>query len=122
MLPSRLPNLLLNGSDGIAVGIAAKFTPHNLNEVADAIKLHVQKMLDQETNGSMPQVQISEYMEHLRGQISRASIHGIEGIESMYREGKGRFHIRSSVMYLMMKKGRGLSFMRFHIKSKKQIC
>ena len=97
VLPSRLPNLLLNGSDGIAVGMATKIPPHNLNEVADAVKLHVQKMLDQETNGSMPEVQISEYMEHLQGPDfpTGASIHGIEGIESMYREGKGRFHIRS---------------------------
>ena len=47
VLPSHLPNLLLNGSDGIAVGIATKIPPHNLNEVADAVKLHVQKMLDQ---------------------------------------------------------------------------
>ena len=88
VLPSRLPNLLLNGSDGIAVGMATKIPPHNLNEVADAVKLHVQKMLDQETNGSMPQVQISEYMEHLQGPDfpTGASIHGIEGIESMYRK------------------------------------
>ena len=50
-----------------AVGMVTKIPPHNLNEVADAVKLHVQKMLDQETNGSMPQVQISEYMEHLQG-------------------------------------------------------
>ena len=71
----------------------------------------------------MPQVQISEYMEHLQGPDfpTGASIHGIEGIESMYREGKGRFHITPSVMYLMMK-GRGLSSTKFHIKSKKRTC
>ena len=108
VLPSRLPNLLLNGSDGIAVGMATKIPPHNLNEVADAVKLHVQKMLDQETNGSMPQVQISEYMEHLQGPDfpTGASIHGIEGIESMYREGKGRFHIRSKCDVLDDEKGK----------------
>ena len=124
VLPSRLPNLLLNGSDGIAVGMATKIPPHNLNEVADAVKLHVQKMLDQETNGSMPQVQISEYMEHLQGPDfpTGASIHGIEGIESMYREGKGRFHIRSKCDVLDDEKGRGLSSTKFHIKSKKRTC
>ncbi|MGB1818592.1 MAG: DNA gyrase subunit A, partial [Candidatus Poseidoniaceae archaeon] len=96
------------GSDGIAVGMATKIPPHNLNEVADAVKLHVQKMLDQETNGSMPQVQISEYMEHLQGPDfpTGASIHGIEGIESMYREGKGRFHIRSKCDVLDDEKGK----------------
>ena len=40
VLPSRLPNLLLNGSDGIAVGMAARIPPHNLTEVSGAVRLH----------------------------------------------------------------------------------
>ena len=45
VLPSRLPNLLLNGSDGIAVGMATRIPPHNLTEVASAIHLHVERVL-----------------------------------------------------------------------------
>ena len=45
VLPSRLPNLLLNGSDGIAVGMATKIPPHNLNEVSSAINFHVQTIV-----------------------------------------------------------------------------
>ena len=47
VLPARLPNLLLNGSDGIAVGMATKIPPHNLNEVASAVHLHVDRILEE---------------------------------------------------------------------------
>ena len=49
VLPARLPNLLLNGSDGIAVGMATKIPPHNLNEVASAVKLHIERMIEEST-------------------------------------------------------------------------
>ena len=47
VLPARLPNLLLNGSDGIAVGMATRIPPHNLNEVAGALRLHVARILEE---------------------------------------------------------------------------
>ncbi|MBT5280385.1 MAG: DNA gyrase subunit A [Euryarchaeota archaeon] len=98
VLPSRLPNLLLNGSDGIAVGMATKIPPHNLTEVAAAVDLHVNRIM--EDNGdlsTMPNISINEYMEHVKGPDfpTGASIHGIDGIYDMYSSGKGRFHVRS---------------------------
>ena len=66
VLPARLPNLLLNGSDGIAVGMATRIPPHNLTEVAGAIGLHVQRILEEgEERSGMPSVSLEEYMEHL---------------------------------------------------------
>ena len=101
VLPARLPNLLLNGSDGIAVGMATKIPPHNLNEVASAVHLHVDRILEEgEENGdpeTPPTIDIGEYMQHLRGPDfpTGATIHGIDGIRDMYETGHGRFHVRS---------------------------
>ena len=98
VLPARLPNLLLNGSDGIAVGMATRIPPHNLTEVAGAIHLHVSRTLEEgEANTGMPQISIDEYMEHVKGPDfpTGASIHGIDGIYDMYTTGKGKFHVRS---------------------------
>ena len=109
VLPSRIPNLLLNGSDGIAVGMATRIPPHNLTEVASAIDLHVTKIM--ETNGdlsSMPNISINEYMEHVQGPDfpTGAGIHGIDGIYDMYSTGKGRFHVRSKCEVLDDDKGK----------------
>ena len=101
VLPARLPNLLLNGSDGIAVGMATKIPPHNLPEVASAIHLHVYRILeDGSENGdpeNPPAIDIGEYMEHLKGPDfpTGATIHGVDGIRDMYETGHGRFHIRA---------------------------
>ena len=98
VLPSRLPNLLLNGSDGIAVGMATRIPPHNLTEVSGAVRLHVETILEEgEENQGMPDLSIEQYMEHVKGPDfpTGASIHGIDGIFDMYSSGKGRFHVRS---------------------------
>ena len=96
VLPARLPNLLLNGSDGIAVGMATRIPPHNLTEVAGAVNLHVEKILEQGAGG-MPNISIDEYMEFVKGPDfpTGASIHGIDGIIDMYTGGKGKFHVRA---------------------------
>ena len=98
VLPARLPNLLLNGSDGIAVGMATRMPPHNLTEVAGAVRMHVRHIL-QEGSGSkkVPNIPIEEYMSHIKGPDfpTGATIHGIDGILDMYSTGKGRFHVRS---------------------------
>ncbi len=98
VLPSRLPNLLLNGSDGIAVGMATRIPPHNLTEVASAIHLYVERVLagDVDADGR-PLIGIPEYMERIKGPDfpTGARIFGIDGIEDMYRTGKGRFHVRA---------------------------
>jgi len=102
VLPSRLPNLLLNGSDGIAVGMATKIPPHNLNEVVEAIKFHVERVIEQNRKIGLdnpPKIDALEYMGYLKGPDfpTGATIHGIDGIVDMYRTGNGRFHIRSDV-------------------------
>jgi DNA gyrase subunit A len=99
-LPSRLPNLLLNGSDGIAVGMATKIPPHNLNEVAAAVRFHTEKVIEEDRKRSLdkpPKIDTMEYMEYLKGPDfpTGATIYGIDGILDMYRTGQGRFHIRS---------------------------
>tara|TARA_B100000945_G_scaffold69883_1_gene53074 strand:- start:91 stop:2787 length:2697 start_codon:yes stop_codon:yes gene_type:complete len=100
VLPSRLPNLLLNGSDGIAVGMATKIPPHNLNEVAAAVRFHTEKVIQEDRKRSLdkpPKIDTMEYMEYLKGPDfpTGATIYGIDGILDMYRTGQGRFHIRS---------------------------
>ena len=102
VLPSRLPNLLLNGSDGIAVGMATKIPPHNLNEVVSALKFHIGRVIEQDRKIGLdnpPKIDALEYMDHLKGPDfpTGATIYGIDGIVDMYRTGNGRFHIRSDV-------------------------
>lgn len=111
VLPARLPNLLLNGSDGIAVGMATRIPPHNLTEVAGAIHLHVSRILAQgDGDLTMPQISIQEYMEHIKGPDfpTGATIHGIDGIIDMYTHGKGRFHVRSRCEVLDDSKGKAI--------------
>ena len=98
VLPSRLPNLILNGSDGIAVGMATRIPPHNLTEVAGAVNLHVNTIIEEGVDSQgMPTISIEEYMEHVKGPDfpTGAGIHGVDGIYDMYTSGKGRFHVRS---------------------------
>ena len=61
---------MLNGSDGIAVGMATKIPPHNLTEVSEAVKMHVAQIIeDGEDTGdpsALPSISISEYMEHVK--------------------------------------------------------
>ena len=109
VLPSRLPNLLLNGSDGIAVGMATRIPPHNLTEVSGAVRLHVETILEEGSdNQGMPSLSIEQYMEHIKGPDfpTGASIHGIDGIYDMYTTGKGRFHVRSKCDVLDDEKGK----------------
>ena len=109
VLPSRLPNLLLNGSDGIAVGMATRIPPHNLSEVAGAINLHVNEIIEQGVDKlDVPNISIDGYMEHIKGPDfpTGAGIHGIDGIYDMYSNGKGRFHVRSKCEVLDDSKGK----------------
>ena len=98
VLPARLPNLLLNGSDGIAVGMATRMPPHNLTEVAGAVRMHVDHILQEGAKSrEIPNIPIDDYMSHIKGPDfpTGATIHGIDGILDMYSTGKGRFHVRS---------------------------
>ena len=109
VLPSRLPNLILNGSDGIAVGMATRIPPHNLTEVAGAINLHIKTIIEEGVDeNKTPDISIEEYMEHVRGPDfpTGAGIHGVDGIFDMYSTGKGRFHVRSKCDVLDDQKGK----------------
>jgi DNA gyrase subunit A len=86
VLPTRTPNLLINGSSGIAVGMATNIPPHNLSEVVDACLL----MLDQ------PDVDVEGLMECIPGPDfpTAGFINGARGIREAYRTGKGKIYLR----------------------------
>ncbi|MBE7369929.1 DNA gyrase subunit A [Ramlibacter pallidus] len=87
VLPSKLPNLLVNGSGGIAVGMATNIPPHNLNEVVDAC-LHLLKN---------PEATIDELMEIVPAPDfpTAGIIYGISGVKEGYRTGRGRVVMRA---------------------------
>jgi len=87
VLPTRIPNLLINGSSGIAVGMATNIPPHNLNEVIDGLLLLIDK----------PDLEITELISVIPAPDfpTAATIHGIDGIKSAYETGRGRVPIRA---------------------------
>ena len=87
VLPAKFPNLLVNGSAGIAVGMATNIPPHNLGEVVDASVA----LIDD------PEIGIDGLMEHLPGPDfpTAAIINGADGIRDAYRTGRGRVYIRA---------------------------
>ncbi len=87
VLPARFPNLLVNGSDGIAVGMATKIPPHNLAEIVDATITLVNN----------PGAQLPEILKFVQGPDfpTAAIIHGRAGIFEAYRTGRGRFMMRA---------------------------
>ena len=87
VLPARFPNLLVNGSDGIAVGMATNIPPHNLCEVIDGCVA----VLDN------PDVTVEELMEHVKGPDfpTAAQILGVSGIRDAYTTGRGKIVIRA---------------------------
>jgi DNA gyrase subunit A len=87
VLPARFPNLLVNGSDGIAVGMATKIPPHNLTEIVDATITLVNN----------PNAQLPEILKFVQGPDfpTAAIIHGRAGIFEAYRTGRGRFVMRA---------------------------
>ena len=89
VLPSRLPNLLINGASGIAVGMATNIPPHNLNEVIDGLIALVER----------PELTIDELMEYIPGPDfpTAGFIHGREGINQGYKTGRGSVQMRARV-------------------------
>ncbi len=87
ILPTRLPHLLINGSEGIAVGMATKIPPHNLSEVVSATIA----LIDD------PEQDISALMEYLPGPDfpTGAIINGVKGIHDAYKTGRGRIYLRA---------------------------
>ncbi len=87
VLPSRFPNLLVNGAIGIAVGMATNIPPHNLGEVIDATIYRMEN----------PECTVPELMEYLKGPDfpTYATIYGVNGIVQAYTTGKGRIMVRA---------------------------
>ncbi len=86
VMPTRIPNLLVNGSSGIAVGMATNIAPHNLTEVINACMAMIEN----------PAIDTPGLMEHIPGPDfpTAGIINGAQGIYSAYRTGRGRVHIR----------------------------
>ena len=87
VLPSRFPNLLVNGSSGIAVGMATNIPPHNLRETIDACIA----MIDN------PEIDVDGLMEHIKGPDfpTKGIIYGVSGIRAAYKTGRGRIIVRA---------------------------
>ncbi len=97
VLPSRIPNLLVNGSSGIAVGMATNIPPHNLNEVVDAC-LHMLRH---------PEATIDELMEIIPAPDfpTAGIIYGMSGVKDGYRTGRGRVVMRAKCHFEDIDKG-----------------
>ena len=91
VLPSRIPNILLNGATGIAVGMATNIPPHNLGEVIDGCVL----MIDNKIKGE--DTDVEDLMEYIKGPDfpTGATILGKSGIRAAYRTGRGKIIVRS---------------------------
>ena len=87
VLPSRFPNLLVNGSIGIAVGMATNIPPHNLSEVIDGTIHRIDN----------PECTVDDLMEHIKGPDfpTSAIIYGSRGIKEAYETGKGKVYVRA---------------------------
>ncbi len=98
VMPTRLPNLLINGSTGIAVGMATNIPPHNLSEVIDACLLLIEN----------PEADIDELMERLPGPDfpTAGIINGAAGILQAYRTGRGRIYMRARAEFEEFDRGR----------------
>jgi DNA gyrase subunit A len=97
VLPTRVPGLLLNGSSGIAVGMATNIPPHNLNELVDGVSALIDN----------PDISIEELNTHITGPDfpTGGIICGTEGIKKAYATGRGSVKIRSKIHYEDAKKG-----------------
>ena len=98
VLPTRIPNLLVNGSSGIAVGMATNIPPHNLTEVLDAC-LHI---LDNPDSTVDDLIKIVKGPDFPLGGI----ITGIDGIEQAYKTGQGKVYVRGKTSFEEMKGGK----------------
>ena len=98
VLPSAFPNLLVNGSSGIAVGMATNMAPHNLGEVSEAIKAYIDN----------PEIEIEELMRYIKGPDfpTGGIIFGREGIKDAYRTGRGRVIVRGKFILETLKNGK----------------
>ena len=102
VLPSRLPHLLLNGSSGIAVGMASNIPPHNLNELVDALVYMIDRY------DRVEEIAVDELLEFVKGPDfpTGGYIVGLEGVRDVYRSGRGRITVRGKAEIQEMSGGR----------------
>ncbi len=98
VLPAKAPVLLLNGSNGIAVGMATNMAPHNLTEVCNAVCAYIDN----------PEITVEELMEHIKGPDfpTGGIIQGMQGIRDAFETGRGRIVIRSRTDIEVAENGR----------------
>lgn len=98
VLPTRIPNLLINGSSGIAVGMATNIPPHNLNEIVDALIALLEN----------PDISVEQLMEHVKGPDfpTGGIIYGVDGIRELYLTGRGLLKLRAKVKIEKETKGK----------------
>ena len=98
VLPAKVPNLLVNGSAGIAVGMATNIPPHNLSEVVDACVALIER----------PEISIDELMEYVPGPDfpTAGIINGARGIRDAYRTGRGKIYVRARTHFEEMDSGK----------------
>jgi DNA gyrase subunit A len=88
VMPTKVPNLLVNGAAGIAVGMATNMPPHNLSEVCDAIAAYIENK----------DIDVDGLMQHIKGPDfpTGGVIHGVEGIREAYETGRGKLVLRAA--------------------------
>ncbi len=98
LLPSKIPNLLINGSSGIAVGMATNIPPHNFSETIDGLIAYINR----------PNISIKELMQYITGPDfpTGGILYGVEGLKDAYTQGKGIVKIRSKTHIEQLKGGR----------------
>ncbi len=98
VLPTRIPNLLVNGSSGIAVGMATNMAPHNLSEVIDGTIAYIDNR----------DIEISELMQHIKGPDfpTGGIIYGYSGVQDAFETGRGRIVMRAAAEIEVLKNDR----------------
>jgi len=98
VLPAAIPNLIVNGSSGIAVGMATNMAPHNLRETARAIEAYIDN----------PNITIDELMNYIQGPDfpTGGIIYGMQGIRDAFETGRGKLTVRGRFLIETMKNGR----------------
>ncbi|XBC37819.1 MAG: DNA topoisomerase (ATP-hydrolyzing) subunit A [Buchnera aphidicola (Meitanaphis microgallis)] len=107
VLPTKIPNLLINGSSGIAVGMATNIPPHNINEIINGCLAFINN----------DQITLKELMEHIPGPDfpTAGIINGCKGITEAYRTGKGKIHIRAKSKIEIQEKTKKESLIIFEL-------
>ena len=98
VLPAKIPNLLVNGTTGIAVGMATNMAPHNLTEVINGVVAYIDNN----------EITIPELMEHIKGPDfpTAGTIYGMQGVKAAFETGRGRVVVRANATFETSKTGR----------------